>query len=63
MNNLLHTTKQEDQEVLSILRKELTEAERYKLLGIIDTQEYNYIISCIVSKIEVLEAKYNELYN
>lgn len=58
MNNLLHTTKEEDQAVLSILRKELTEAERYKLLGIIDISEYNYIISCIVSKIEVLEAKY-----
>ena len=58
MNNLLHTIKEEDKAILSILRKELTEAERYKLLGIIDTQEYNYIISCIVSKIEVLEAKY-----
>lgn len=58
MNSLLHTTKQEDQEVLSILRKELTEAERYKLLGVIDVQEYNYIISSIVSKIEVLEVKY-----
>lgn len=58
MNNLLHTTSEEDQAILSILRKELTEAERYKLLGIIDIQEYNYIISCIVSKVEVLEAKY-----
>ena len=58
MNNLLHTTKEEDKAILNILRKELTEAERYKLLGIIDTQEYNYIISCIVTKIEVLEVKY-----
>lgn len=58
MNSLLHTSKEEDQAILSILRKQLTEAERYKLLGIIDIQEYNYIISCIVSKVEVLEAKY-----
>lgn len=58
MNSLLHTTKEEDKAILNILRKELNEAERYKLLGIIDTQEYNYIISCIVSKIEVLEVKY-----
>lgn len=58
MNNLLHTTSEEDKAILSILRKELTEAERYKLLGIIDMSEYDYIISCIVSKIEVLEAKY-----
>lgn len=58
MNNLLHTTKEEDKAILNILRKELTEADRYKLLGIIDTQEYNYIISCIVFKIEVLEVKY-----
>lgn len=58
MNSLLHTTKEEDQAVLNILRKELAEADRYKLLGIIDIQEYNYIISCIVTKIEVLEVKY-----
>lgn len=58
MNSLLHTTREEDQAILSILRKELREAERYKLLGVIDIQEYNYIISSIVSKIEVLEAKY-----
>ena len=58
MNSLLHTTSEEDKAILNILRKELTEADRYKLLGIIDTQEYNYIISCIVSKIEVLEVKY-----
>ena len=58
MTSLLYTTREEDKAILSILRKELTEANRYKLLDVIDTQEYNYIISCIVSKIDVLEAKY-----